>query len=515
MIEIKNTTASDIFVSDTGTNVPASSSYFIEPQTQAAWAKSEDKLQYILDGDLVVNDGTNDLSPSQGLAVLYGAYTEVDFDENLKFNNRLKVEVLNTGGPIIQVSSNDQTMGYLEQKVVGTTNKIVVSTLNDGGDEDLQINIGSHVFDKSVDTAANIINTPAGNIAATNVQAALNELDSEKQALSEKGQANGYASLDSGGKVPVSQLPDTVVGSVEYKGTWNANTNSPSLTTITPDKGDYYVVNVAGSTSLGGIRGWKVGDWAIYNGTAWEKVDNTDQVSSVFGRQGTVTAQSGDYTASQVTNVPAGNIAATTVQAALNELDTEKVPTTTTVSAGAGLTGGGDLSANRTISMPNVGTAGTYGSATQVPVITTDTKGRVTSVTNTPYNLTTFSNSSTGTKSTTSQTFQASSTSIVPNVAGNYIIIAHTEISCATSGVSNNAQVALGKNGTILTETAQDVYIAGSGISLASFGISGNVAMVSLVSANGTTDSFDIFYRRVNGSSVTIGSRRILAIRYS
>lgn len=124
--------------------------------------------------------------------------------------------------------------------------------------------------------------------------------------------------------MPVTQLPDAVFGSVEYKGTWNASTNTPSLTIITPDKGDYYVVNVAGSTSLGGITDWKVGDWAIYNGTIWEKVDNTDQVSSVFGRQGTVTAQSGDYSTSQITNTPSGNVAATNVQTAINELDSMK-----------------------------------------------------------------------------------------------------------------------------------------------------------------------------------------------
>jgi hypothetical protein len=47
-------------------------------------------------------------------------------------------------------------------------------------------------------------------------------------------------------------------------------------------------------------------------------------VSTVFSRSGTVTAQSGDYNAGQVTNTPAGNIAASTVQAAINELDTEK-----------------------------------------------------------------------------------------------------------------------------------------------------------------------------------------------
>lgn len=80
----------------------------------------------------------------------------VDFIPDLKNDNRLKVEVLSLGGPIIQVSSDDQSMGYLEAKVIGTTNKIVVSTINSGGDEDLQINIGSDVFDKVLNTTDNI-----------------------------------------------------------------------------------------------------------------------------------------------------------------------------------------------------------------------------------------------------------------------------------------------------------------------------------------------------------------------
>lgn len=53
-------------------------------------------------------------------------------------------------------------------------------------------------------------------------------------------------------------------------------------------------------------------------------LDATDAVTSVFSRTGNVVATNGDYTASNITNVPAGNIAAVTVQAALNELDTEK-----------------------------------------------------------------------------------------------------------------------------------------------------------------------------------------------
>lgn len=51
----------------------------------------------------------------------------------------------------------------------------------------------------------------------------------------------------------------------------------------------------------------------------------TGAVDSVFGRTGAVVSANGDYTASQVTNVPSGNISSTQVQAALNELDTEKV----------------------------------------------------------------------------------------------------------------------------------------------------------------------------------------------
>jgi hypothetical protein len=68
-----------------------------------------------------------------------------------------------------------------------------------------------------------------------------------------------------------------------------------------------------------------VGDWIISNGSAWQKVDNTDAVASVFGRLGVVTAASGDYSAVQITYTATGNVAATNVQAAIDELDSEKL----------------------------------------------------------------------------------------------------------------------------------------------------------------------------------------------
>jgi len=100
------------------------------------------------------------------------------------------------------------------------------------------------------------------------------------------GVANGVATLDSGGQVPLSQIPP--LGDLNYQGTWNATTNTPTLTSSVGTKGYYYVVNVAGSTNLNGITDWQVGDWAVYNGTAWQKIDNTDAVTSVNGYTGTV-----------------------------------------------------------------------------------------------------------------------------------------------------------------------------------------------------------------------------------
>jgi len=66
------------------------------------------------------------------------------------------------------------------------------------------------------------------------------------------------------------------IGALNYKGTWNASTNNPTLTSSVGTKGDYYVVSVAGSTNLDGTTLWGVGDWAVFNGSIWQKVDGGD-----------------------------------------------------------------------------------------------------------------------------------------------------------------------------------------------------------------------------------------------
>jgi hypothetical protein len=70
------------------------------------------------------------------------------------------------------------------------------------------------------------------------------------------------------------------IGALNYKGTWNASTNSPTLASGVGTKGDYYVVSVAGSTNLDGETLWGVGDWAVYNGSAWQKVEGGNTINA-------------------------------------------------------------------------------------------------------------------------------------------------------------------------------------------------------------------------------------------
>jgi hypothetical protein len=63
------------------------------------------------------------------------------------------------------------------------------------------------------------------------------------------------------------------LGALNYKGTWNADTNTPTLASGVGTQGDYYVVSVAGATDLDGITNWGVGDWAAFNGSVWQRVE--------------------------------------------------------------------------------------------------------------------------------------------------------------------------------------------------------------------------------------------------
>ena len=86
----------------------------------------------------------------------------------------------------------------------------------------------------------------------------------------------------------------TVVGGLTYQGTWNASTNTPTLTSSVGTNGYYYIVATAGSTNLNGITDWQIGDWLIFNGSVWQKIDQSNLVTSVNGQTGAVSLTTTD-----------------------------------------------------------------------------------------------------------------------------------------------------------------------------------------------------------------------------
>lgn len=135
--------------------------------------------------------------------------------------------------------------------------------------------------------------TDGGLLAAVALSGAYSDLTGKPSlgsaAALTAGAANGVATLDSGGHVPLAQIPSSIVNGLHFKGLWNASTNNPALASGVGTSGDLYKVSTSGSTSLDGINNWLAGDLAMFDGSVWGKVDGVaTEVLSVAGRTGNV-----------------------------------------------------------------------------------------------------------------------------------------------------------------------------------------------------------------------------------
>lgn len=101
----------------------------------------------------------------------------------------------------------------------------------------------------------------------------------------------------SGMNSAISSAISTVAGGLKYAGTWNAATNSPTITSGSGTKGTLYKVATAGTTNIDGTASWSVGDMIAFNGTTWDKIDGQQtQVVSFNNRIGAITLTSTDVT---------------------------------------------------------------------------------------------------------------------------------------------------------------------------------------------------------------------------
>ncbi len=105
-------------------------------------------------------------------------------------------------------------------------------------------------------------------VIATNVQDALEDIYAHKADLV-------------AGKIPVSQLPDSVVGGLQYQSTWDISGGSPALPTDTA-VGHYYIIVGADNTPVvvGGIS-LTTGDWIVRDASGWQAVQGGGAVDAI------------------------------------------------------------------------------------------------------------------------------------------------------------------------------------------------------------------------------------------
>jgi hypothetical protein len=282
------------------------------------------------------------------------------------------------------------------------------------------------------------------------------------------------------------------LGALNYKGSWNASTNTPTLTSGVGTKGDYYVVSVAGTTNLDGTALWSVGDWATFNGSIWQKIDGSTSEAFVSI---TVTGLTGymygnntsPVTAS--TTIPVANV-------------TGAVPNTVNVIAGTNLTGGGALTGNVTINNPYNGTVTSVATGTGLTGGPITTSGTI-SISSTGVVAATYGTASSVAQIAINAQGQATSAS---NVA---ISIAPSQINAAipNSGLANstatlgNATITLGST----TTSVGNLTLTNVNIS------SGNAAFTTANSTNATITNLSTGNVTVTGGSINVQSTNIVS----
>lgn len=203
----------------------------------------------------------------------------------------------------VKVSAGD-TAGFLEDKIStssgsNTTSILEASTINNGGSEEVRIQIDQSKIDHgSIAGLADDDHTQYHNDTRGDARYY------QKTEFTTASTAHAPVKLDAGGKISASQLPNSVM---ELQGFWNASTNTPTLADGSGNPGDVYEVSTAGSVDFGnGSITFAVGDWAVYAADGkWHKSINSNEVTSVNGQTGPVTVNAINELTGDITAGPA------------------------------------------------------------------------------------------------------------------------------------------------------------------------------------------------------------------
>ena len=292
------------------------------------------------------------------------------------------------------------------------------------------------------------------------------------------GAVNGIATLDGSGKIPLSQLPASVM---EYKGAWDASTNTPTLADGTGVAGYMYRVSVAGTQDLGsGPETYFVGDFVIYNGTIWQRSPLADGVVSVNGATGAVIVNA--------INQLTGDVTTSAASGSQSEAATVAKIQGTTVS---GTTGSGNVVFSNAPTFTGLlsGSSASFSSTIAASNFSGSSSG-----TNTGDQTITLTGDVTG----------SGTGSFATTIAANAV----------TTTKINNAAVTAAKLGTVTDGVTLDQAGSGSTLEIKAGGVTETQINSSALSASGalTGGSGTKLSVSVDGTTVAISGNQLVAL---
>lgn len=214
--------------------------------------------------------------------------------------------------PPVNLSNQDEIDGTLpiDQGGTGRSNTSTPGSIAYGGGNDISLGpvgisgqvlisggTGAYTWGSALiqtDQPANVFygGPVSGAAAPTGFRALVNaDLPASGVTPGTYGSSSTIPAITVDNKGVVTSVTNTSFQTgLAFQGTWNASTNSPTLASSTGTAGHYYIVNVAGTTNLDGITDWQIGDWAVFSSTGvWQKIDQSNTVTSVNGQVGAVT----------------------------------------------------------------------------------------------------------------------------------------------------------------------------------------------------------------------------------
>ena len=315
---------------------------------------------------------------TSGSSILYGngsgLFSNVTIGSGVSFTGGV-LSATGTGGTVTSVSGTGTVNGItLTGTVTSTGNLTLGGTLGGIANSQLtnssitingsSVSLGGSTTVTAIATNALTIGTGLSGTSYNGSAPVTIAIASTGVTAGTYGSATAIPSIQVNAQGQITSITTNALNSPSYQGTWNAATNTPTLTSSVGTNNNYYIVSTAGTTTLNGISLWSVGDWAIYNSTtsAWEKVlgGSAESFSSlaVTSLTGYMYANgTGNVTASTtIPNAGLANSSITINGSAISLGGSVSVGTVTSVSV---------VSAN--------GFAGTVATSTTTPAITLTT----------------------------------------------------------------------------------------------------------------------------------------------